>query len=57
VDTEIKGLAVRVVASTHPKCIRCWHYREDIGSNPEHPEICVRCIQNVTGPGEERSHA
>ena len=57
VDTEIKGLALRVAASTFPKCIRCWHYREDIGSNKEHSQICSRCVQNVTGPGETRSYA
>ncbi len=57
VDTEIKGLAVRVVASAFPKCIRCWHYREDVGTHKEHPQICGRCVQNITGPGETRSYA
>ncbi len=57
VDTDIKGLAVRVAASAFPKCIRCWHHREDIGTNKEHPLICERCVQNVTGPGETRSYA
>jgi isoleucyl-tRNA synthetase len=36
------------------KCIRCWHRREDVGSNPAHPEICGRCVSNVEGPGEHR---
>jgi isoleucyl-tRNA synthetase len=40
--------------TTHAKCIRCWHYRADVGSNPEHPEICARCVDNVEGPGEDR---
>lgn len=40
--------------SGHGKCIRCWHYRDDIGSHPEHPEICGRCVDNVEGPGEDR---
>ncbi|MHB8536016.1 MAG: isoleucine--tRNA ligase [Sulfuricaulis sp.] len=57
VETEIKGLCVQVVASAHPKCIRCWHHREDVGLNPEHPQICARCVQNVTGPGEARGYA
>jgi isoleucyl-tRNA synthetase len=57
VETEIKGLMVRVVPSTFPKCIRCWHYREDVGINKDHPQICGRCVQNVTGPGETRSYA
>jgi isoleucyl-tRNA synthetase len=57
VETEIKGLAVRVVPSAFTKCIRCWHHREDVGTYKDHPQICGRCVQNVTGPGETRSHA
>jgi isoleucyl-tRNA synthetase len=48
------GVWVRVQASTAPKCERCWHHREDVGSNAEHPTICGRCVENVTGPGETR---
>ena len=47
-------IAAEVQVSTAEKCIRCWHYREEVGSNEEHPEICGRCIENVTGPGETR---
>ena len=36
------------------KCIRCWHYRADVGANPAHPEICLRCVGNVDGAGENR---
>jgi isoleucyl-tRNA synthetase len=36
------------------KCIRCWHYRPDVGVNPAHPEFCGRCVSNVEGPGEKR---
>ncbi|VAW85233.1 Isoleucyl-tRNA synthetase, partial [hydrothermal vent metagenome] len=44
-------------ASTHTKCERCWHHREDVGSDAEHPELCSRCIENVSGAGEQRHHA
>jgi len=37
-------LLVEVKASTHTKCERCWHYRADVGSNPEHPALCGRCV-------------
>ncbi|MDZ4347925.1 MAG: isoleucine--tRNA ligase [Xanthomonadaceae bacterium] len=40
--------------SASAKCIRCWHYRDDVGQSIEHPEICGRCIGNVEGPGEDR---
>jgi isoleucyl-tRNA synthetase len=48
------GVWVRVAASTAPKCERCWHHRPEVGSNAEHPTICGRCVDNVTGPGEPR---
>jgi isoleucyl-tRNA synthetase len=45
---------VSASVSDAAKCIRCWHRREDVGSHPEHPEICARCVSNVEGPGETR---
>ncbi len=50
-------LAIAVKASKHQKCARCWHYREDVGHSDEHPELCGRCIDNVTGEGETRHYA
>ncbi|CAG0970659.1 partial Isoleucine--tRNA ligase, partial [Gammaproteobacteria bacterium] len=47
-------LWVAAQASQAAKCIRCWHYREDVGSHAEHPEICARCVDNVDGAGEVR---
>jgi len=44
-------------ALTHAKCERCWHVREDVGSNAEHPEICGRCVSNLHGEGESRACA
>jgi isoleucyl-tRNA synthetase len=46
--------------STHTKCARCWHWREDVGQHAyaaEHPELCGRCASNLNGPGEEREFA
>lgn len=55
--TELEGLRVQVGASNHEKCVRCWHHREDVGSNSDHPELCGRCVDNVTGSGEQRLYA
>ena len=55
-QTELAGLKVSVVPSRHAKCDRCWHQREDVGSNPEHPDLCGRCITNIEGDGEVRFH-
>ncbi len=46
-----------VHASISPKCERCWHYVEDVGSDAEHPTICGRCISNLYGAGEKRTFA
>ena len=45
------------VALDHAKCERCWHVRDDVGSDAEHPEICGRCIANLYGEGEVRACA
>jgi isoleucyl-tRNA synthetase len=29
------------------KCERCWHWETDVGSAPEHPTICARCVEAV----------
>ena len=56
-ETLLKGLRVAVKTSSHGKCIRCWHMRPDVGSNPGHPELCARCVENIEGEGETRRYA
>ncbi|MBM3372893.1 MAG: hypothetical protein FJY44_03365, partial [Betaproteobacteria bacterium] len=51
------GVRVTVRPSTHAKCERCWHYRADVGHDPQHPELCGRCTSNLFGAGEARSFA
>nr|WP_242467643.1 isoleucine--tRNA ligase [Thiocapsa imhoffii] len=55
--TDLSELAVRVSASTHTKCVRCWHHRADVGHDSTHPELCGRCVENVAGTGETRRYA
>jgi isoleucyl-tRNA synthetase len=43
---------VKVQASEHPKCQRCWHYLPDVDGEG----LCGRCRTNLDGPGETRSH-
>jgi isoleucyl-tRNA synthetase len=56
---EVNGtpLRIEVVPATAEKCQRCWHLREDVGANENHPELCGRCVSNVDGPGETRRFA
>ncbi len=53
---ENGNLKVAVRVSEHQKCVRCWHFREDVGAVAEHPEICERCVENVEGQGEQRHY-
>ena len=59
VVADIPGLdfSIKVSASAHSKCVRCWHHREDVGSSAAHPELCGRCIDNISGDGEQRRFA
>jgi len=52
-----EGVWIKVEPSAQRKCVRCWHLRADVGSNPAHPELCARCVENVDGPGEKRRFA
>jgi isoleucyl-tRNA synthetase len=45
---DTPGLAIRVVPSPHGKCLRCWNYRESVGANEEHPDLCERCAQVIS---------
>jgi isoleucyl-tRNA synthetase len=54
---EEGDMALIVTPSEQEKCVRCWHYREDVGTDPEHPEICGRCVENIFGAGETRQIA
>ncbi|CAK7006449.1 isoleucine--tRNA ligase [Saezia sanguinis] len=56
--TLVKGeaLSIKVSTSTDAKCERCWHYREEVGHNADHPTLCNRCISNLFDTGEERTY-
>ncbi|HRD88886.1 MAG TPA: isoleucine--tRNA ligase [Accumulibacter sp.] len=48
---------LRCAPLAYAKCERCWHVRADVGSHPEHPGLCGRCLDNLFGAGEERAFA
>ena len=55
-SVKVDGIAVSILKSNHQKCIRCWHREESVGQSSDHPELCTRCIGNITGRGELRLH-
>ncbi|MDR1349168.1 MAG: isoleucine--tRNA ligase [Zoogloeaceae bacterium] len=46
--------AIEVAAASGKKCERCWHVREDVGADADHPDLCGRCVSNLYGAGETR---
>jgi isoleucyl-tRNA synthetase len=52
-----EGIDAGILArpSAHSKCVRCWHYRPEVGSFADDAELCGRCVENVRGAGEQRS--
>jgi isoleucyl-tRNA synthetase len=41
--------AVAIERAGGRKCERCWHWETDLGSDPDHPALCGRCVQAVSG--------
>jgi isoleucyl-tRNA synthetase len=44
-----KGPKNIVIGKTESaKCERCWRHRDEVGSHPEHPTLCGRCVEAVS---------
>ncbi len=56
-ETALPAVRLKVSASPHTKCERCWHYRADVGHDTNHAPLCGRCTTNLYGVGESRSYA
>jgi len=57
IDVDNAKVAISARRSGEKKCVRCWHYRPDVGVFAEHPEICGRCVSNLPGgAGETRQY-
>lgn len=55
--TDLPGLSIKIMPTQHAKCERCWHRCEDVGVDPNYPDICTRCVDNISGKGEVRYYA
>jgi isoleucyl-tRNA synthetase len=40
-------LLVEVNKASGEKCSRCWNYRNSVGMDETHPEICSRCVEQL----------
>jgi isoleucyl-tRNA synthetase len=43
----IPELKVLVRHAPGVKCVRCWHWREDVGQHAEHPTLCGCCVARL----------
>ncbi|MDA3899768.1 MAG: isoleucine--tRNA ligase [Spirochaetes bacterium] len=46
---EMDNLKIAITQFNGEKCVRCWNYFENLGSDAEHPELCDRCASAVKG--------
>ena len=44
---ESPGVIISVEKATGTKCERCWNYRSAVGTFPDHPTLCDRCVEAV----------
>jgi isoleucyl-tRNA synthetase len=44
---EASALDISVVQASGNKCARCWTYKNEVGKNSTHPELCARCVAAV----------
>jgi isoleucyl-tRNA synthetase len=57
-DQQPLGIEVISTLGHKEKCVRCWHRCADIGQDPAHPTLCLRCVLNLPeGSGEARHYA
>ena len=44
---DLPGYRIAVTSAPGDKCVRCWCYDEEIGTDSDHPTICPRCVAAV----------
>jgi isoleucyl-tRNA synthetase len=47
--TKETGNDIEARKSQNQKCARCWNYWPSVGKNTDHPDLCQRCVEVITG--------
>jgi len=45
---EAGSIEAKAEHSSGEKCARCWMWSEDVGADKNHPEICLKCVKNIS---------
>ena len=48
-DRGPEQTTVTAEKSSHRKCQRCWNYWPSVGADGEHPDLCKRCVEVISG--------
>ena len=48
-QNAVGGTVISAQKSSYEKCQRCWNYWPTVGTSAEHPGLCKRCIEVVSG--------
>ena len=51
---ENNEIEILVEKNNNPKCERCWHMSDTVGTIEQHPLLCSRCHSNIFADGEQR---
>jgi isoleucyl-tRNA synthetase len=46
-EGPLAGLSVAVARHPGLKCPRCWNYVAELGTDPDHPDVCGRCAPKL----------
>jgi isoleucyl-tRNA synthetase len=49
IDANFPDIAFQVQKAEGAKCSRCWNFAVTVGKNPEHSELCDRCLAAIQG--------
>ena len=39
----LQGVRIKVTPAHGRRCARCWTHNTNVGTQPLHPDLCVRC--------------
>jgi isoleucyl-tRNA synthetase len=47
---------ITVTPVSDPKCVRCWQRDAEVNAHADYPDVCPRCVLNLSGEGEVRAY-